>query len=165
MVDGMIHQVAAETWAARQIFTGGMAPLTILHHARAVYEAHAIAYWMFQDFAGRWPRVLKEALRERQRFEEAARNSIGEVLSDVTGSGKDLLNDSTVTLLPTLWDMIPGNAILQYDHAILWKYACSFTHAGYTYGADAEPHRERVFYGATRRRGSPALGSILLLHQ
>ncbi len=145
LVDGMIHQVAAETWAARQIFTGGMAPLTTLHHARAVYEAHAIAHWMFQDFPGRWPRVLKEALRERQRFEDAARKSIGEVLSDVTGSGKELLDDVAVSFPPSLWDMLPGSAVLQYDHAILWKYASSFTHAGYTYAADAEPHSERVF--------------------
>lgn len=144
LVDGMITQTAAEVWAARQLLLGELAPLTILHHARALYEAHAVAYWMFGDFASRWPRVLKDSLRERQRFEDAARASIGEVRSDITDRGKSLVQDASIPLCPTLWDMTRGSPILEYDHAIFWKYASSFIHPAETYSAATDLESERT---------------------
>ncbi|MGH8587713.1 MAG: hypothetical protein ACREWE_16530 [Gammaproteobacteria bacterium] len=144
LVRGLIPQTAAEVWAARQIVLGGLAPLMVLHHARGLYEAHAMAHWMFRDFDSRWERLLKDALRERQRFEAAARASIGEVASDLTDLGRALVDDAAVAPPPSLWDMIPGNPVLQYDHAIFWKYASAFTHPGSNYTGATDARSERI---------------------
>jgi len=70
----MISQRAAELLAAGYIYTAELAPLTMFHHVRALYEMHAVAYWMFQDFDSRWMRLLKDHLVERNRFEEACKS-------------------------------------------------------------------------------------------
>src|SRR2546428_367027 len=49
LIEGLVVQAAAEVWAAEQILRGKLATLTMFHHVRALYEAHAITYWMFGD--------------------------------------------------------------------------------------------------------------------
>lgn len=121
IVDGLIVQVAAETCASERLVTGETAILTAFHHARALYEAHALSWWMCQDFAARWKRVLKDRLRDRLRFDEAMSKSIGQVQTDVAQGGHDLLADTSIGHLPTMFDMTRGSAVLEFDHALLWE--------------------------------------------
>lgn len=51
-------QVALGT-PANQSLIGKLAPCTIFHCARALYEADATSYWLMQDVYARWPRMMK----------------------------------------------------------------------------------------------------------
>jgi len=146
VVEGLITQAAAELWAIERILKGRMALLTMFHHVRTLYEAHALTYWLLQDFVGRWPRVLKERQVERDRFEAAAAKSIGPVASDISDAGRALVADSAIKRLPSVFDMIEGNAVLEFDHAVFWKYSSAHTHPGFTFTAqiDAENERETI---------------------
>ncbi|MEO8624020.1 MAG: hypothetical protein ABI625_23275 [bacterium] len=144
VVDSLVMQAAAELWAAERILEGEMALLTMFHHVRALYEAHALSYWLLQDFRGRWPRVLKERQVERERFEKAAAKSIGPVATDITEAGQVLIKDATIRRLPKVFDMIKGHPDLELDHAVFWKYSSAHTHPGFTFTAEVDPHSERT---------------------
>lgn len=131
IVDGLIGKAAAEIWAAHVILSGSLGPLTMYHHARALYEAHALAYWLLGDFATRWQRVLKETLRERLKFEEECKGSIGEIHTDVMEAGHQLIADPSVKNPPSIKDQIKGNPVLSFDYALFWKHSSAHIHPGH----------------------------------
>ncbi len=128
LIEGLVVQAAAEVWAAEAILRAKLAPLTMFHHARALYEAHAITYWMFGDLPTRWPRVLKKYVKERDEFERAAEKSIGKVATDIAEAGRALLTDAAVRLPPTVHDQGRGHPVLEFDYAFFWKCASAHAH-------------------------------------
>ena len=151
IVDGLIKKAAAELWAADEILTGELAPLTMFHHARALYEAHALAYWLCKDFANRWKRVLKDGMRERLRFEDEYKKSIGAVPSDITDAGQALIDDDSIKLPPRVFDQTSGNAVLTSDYAFFWKYSSAHVHAGHMETGTATVQTERWTIGELLR--------------
>jgi hypothetical protein len=144
IIDGLVIQAAAELFAAERIFAGEMAQLTMFHHARAVYEAHAIAYWLCQDVDGRWKRLMKSNLLERQRFESEVQHSMGAVPTDISEDGIALLNDDSVKRAPNMIDMVKTDALLRFDLAMFWKYSSSLVHPGALGAARIDRESERV---------------------
>ncbi len=130
LIEGLVCQAAAEVWAASAILKAEVAPLTMFHHARALYEAHAMTYWLLGDLTNRAPRLLKDYLSEREGFERAAEKSIGAVVSDIAPGGRTLLNDEKVRLPPSVKDQARGHPVLEFDYALFWKYASAHSHPG-----------------------------------
>src|SRR5262249_11110768 len=121
-----------------------LAPLTIFHHARALYEAHATAYWLMEDLEGRWPRLMKSHIRERHRFEEEAGLTMGRVPTDISERGRALLTDDAVKLPPTMFDMVRADPVLRYDLAFFWKSSSIHVHPGGTGTAAIDVDSERT---------------------
>jgi hypothetical protein len=130
MVDGIIVQAAAELAAAERILAGKSAPLTMFHHARALFEAHSLAYWLMQDVEQNALRLMKDHLRERDRFEQEAKQSIKTQVTDITNAGRRLLDDAAVKFPPTMFDIVRSDVVLRYDLAFFWKYSSSHVHPG-----------------------------------
>lgn len=144
IVDGLIAKAAAEIWAADVILSGSLGPLTMYHHARALYEAHALAYWLLGDFATRWQRVLRETLRERLKFEEECKWSIGDIHTDVTEAGHQLIADLSVKNPPSVKDQIKGNRVLSFDYALFWKNSSAHIHPGHIDMAEIDYRSEKT---------------------
>jgi hypothetical protein len=144
IIDGLVIQAAAELWAADRILKGEMAPLTMFHHARAIYEAHATAYWLCEDIDARWKRLMKSNLRERERFESEVQHSVGSVPTDISEQGKVLLADDSVRFAPNVFDMVRTDPLLRYDMALFWKYSSSLVHPGALGTARIETQSERT---------------------
>lgn len=155
MTEGLITQAAAETWAADRILAGKVGLLTIFHHARSLYEAHAVAYWMMGDLDARWQRVMKDHLRERDRFEKEMALTMGSVPSDISVAGRALLDDDSVKLPPSMFDMVNPEPQLRYDLGFFWKYSSIHIHPGGlgTASIDADSERttiEQILAGVIR---------------
>jgi len=144
VLDGLITKTAAEVWATDRILSSKLAVLTTMHHARALYETHALANWVLRDVRPRSLRVLKSLLVERERFENTAARSIGKLPSDIASGGRKLLEDDTVKRLPSVHDMIGDHQDLAFDEAIFWKYASAHIHPGYIGNAAVDARSERV---------------------
>ena len=144
VIDGLVLQAAAEVWAAETILRGQLALLTIFHHARALYEAHAITYWLLGDVQARSLRALKKALRERRGFEEAAKTSIGVVVTDIAAGGQRLLDDGTVREIPKMHELVKGHPVLEFDYAIFWKYASAHAHPSSIGTGEVDVESERT---------------------
>ena len=132
----------------------------MFHHARAINEAHATAAWLTADVEGRWRRILKDHVRERLRFEEAAASSLGKVSTDITANGLALLNDLSVKLPPTIADMVKDFPTLRYDLAYFWKHSSAHVHPGsISVGhIDAQSERvmaEQILAGCIRHAAGP----------
>jgi hypothetical protein len=54
------------------------------------------------------------------------------------------VEDSSIRLPPSVLDMTRGSPVLQYDHAIFWKYATSFTHPGSDCTGRTDARSERI---------------------
>jgi hypothetical protein len=143
ILEGLIGKAAAEVWATDAIVQLGLAPLTSFHHARALYEAHALAYWLLADFANRWQRVLKESIRERLSFEKECTTSIGAVKTDITDVGRELLEDGSVKEPPSVKDQVVGHPVLEFDYALFWKYSSAHVHPGHIGMGEIDPETER----------------------
>jgi hypothetical protein len=144
LLEGLITQAAAEIWASERIRSGKLATLTIFHHARALYEAHALAYWLTEDVDGRWRRLMKDHIRERQRFEVEASSSIGQIETDITAFGHALLADDSVKLPPSMFDMVKNHPVLRYDLAFFWKHSSAHVHPGSISVAAIDARSERT---------------------
>ncbi len=142
IVESLIGKAAAEVWAAATIVSSGLAPLTMFHHARALYETHALAYWLLADFDDRWKRVLKETLRERRSLEEECIDSIGPIETDITHLGHDL-EDTSLKEPPSVKDQILGHQVLEFDYALFWKYSSAHVHPGHIGMGEIDPDTER----------------------
>jgi hypothetical protein len=130
VIEGLVCQAAAEVWAAAVILKAEVAPLTMFHHARALYEAHAMIYWVLADLHGRGPQLVKDYLRERRQFERDAEKSIGKVVSDIKPAGHTLIDDPNVPSPPSVRDQVKGHPVLEFDYAVFWKYASAHSHPG-----------------------------------
>lgn len=144
LIDGLALQAATEVWAADAILRAKLAPLTMFSHARALYEAHAMTYWMFLDLPTRLPRLMKKHLIEREGFERAAEKSIGKVVTDIAPAGRTLMNDQAVHFPPNVDQQVVGHPVLEFDYAVFWKYASSHTHAGHIGTGEIDRENERT---------------------
>lgn len=144
LIEGLVCQGAAEVLACDSILRAKMAPLTMFHHARALYEAHAMMYWLLGDIPGRSLRLLKDYLKERAGFERAAEESIGKVATDIKAAGHALLNDPVVRPPPSVHDQGIGHPILEFDYAMFWKYASAHTHTGNIGTGEIDSENERT---------------------
>ncbi len=143
LMEGLVVQAAAEVWAAAVILKALVAPLTMYHHARALYEAHAMMYWLLGDVHNRALRLQKDHLMEREGFEKAALKSIGEVESDIALAGKSLIDDAAVLRPPSVHDQGLGHPVLEFDYAMFWKYASAHAHPGSIQTGEIDPENER----------------------
>lgn len=144
LIDGLVIQAAAELWAAERILVGKMAPLTMFHHARSIYEAHATVHWLLEDLDGRWKRIIKGHVRERQRFENEATHTFGGGPTDITAEGLALLADNSIKFPPTMFDMVRNDRVLRYDLGFLWKYSSIHIHPGGIGSGQIDPDNERI---------------------
>ncbi len=144
VIDGLVVQAAAEVWAAETILRSQLGLLTMFHHARALYEAHAIIYWMLGDLSARSLGVLKKTVRERSGFEKAAEKSIGAVVSDIAAGGKKLLENNAIREPPKVHDQIKGHPVLEFDYAIFWKFASAHTHPSHVGTGEVDLNNERM---------------------
>ncbi len=147
LVDSLIHKAAAEVWASHQILAGKLGRLTMFHHARALYEGHALAHWLFADFRSRVRRVLKETLLKRNKLENALVELGQPVNSDITASGRELLADKTVRLPPAVFDQAKSKGELLFDYAYFWKYSSAHVHPAHIQAAEINPTIERETIG------------------
>ena|SRR2546425_4261135 len=144
LIEGLVCHAAAEVWASDTILRAQVAPLTMFHHARALYEAHAMTYWLLGDLPNRAPRLLKDYLAEREGFEEAAEKSIGKVVTDIAPGGRTLLNDPRVKRPPSVHDQVTGHPVLEFDYALFWKYASAHSHPGNIGTGEIDQDSERT---------------------
>ncbi len=144
LVESLIHKTAAEVWAAERILSGELGRLTMFHHARALYEGHALSHWMFTDFARNWQRVEKEVLWERDTLEKSCLDSIGPIPTDITEIGRRLLDDPRVLRPPSVFDQAKTKPILRYDYASFWKYSSAHVHPAHIGGARVTHELERI---------------------
>ncbi len=144
VIEGLVCQAAAEVWAADAILRAKIAPLTMFHHGRALYEAHAMTSWLLGDLEARWPRVVKDYLKEREGFERAADKSIGKVVTDISAGGRTLLHDQKVRLPPPVPEQVKGHPVLEFDYALFWKYASAHAHPGNIGTGEIDQDSERT---------------------
>jgi hypothetical protein len=144
VIDGATVQCAAEVWAAWRIFTGRIARLTMFHHARALYEAHALMAWLLDDYNGRGDRIVKETLRERLEFEKAMERIDWHQPSDATDLGHTLLNDPAVKALPTTYQQTEGDPVLRYDYPLFWKHSSAHVHPYHIHAGELDVENEQM---------------------
>jgi hypothetical protein len=144
-VEGIIVQCAAEMLAMFVSVANDAPPLTTFHQVRALYDAHAMAHWLFAgDFEPRARQVQKRRLKERAQLEEllAARGWRGE--SAVTEEGRAFLADKALTMAPAVDQRIRGSALLQWDYAYVYKYGSAHTHPYHMSSDTVDPDTERT---------------------
>jgi len=142
-IEGMLVQCAAELMAADAILSRGIALLTIFHHARTIYEAHAVLHWVLQDWKARAPHLVKDVVVERGKFESALQKSGWTAPTNLTPRARALIGNAAVKQLPTIDQMIVGSHTLESDYPIQWKYASAHLHPYAIRSAEVDAQTER----------------------